>query len=63
MNCKNCGYEITETDLCRTCNNRVQALINTHPQIFQEDVFDKINPKSQKYYEKTLKKNSWWNNI
>ena len=45
IKCPNCSNLIETTRICSLCNAKNQALINLYPEIFQETVFDRLNPK------------------
>jgi hypothetical protein len=45
IRCPNCGESIETNRICSLCNARNKAMINLYPEIFQESVFDKLNPK------------------
>ena len=40
--CAWCGWE-KKLDTCRECG--MKGVVNAHKEIFEEDVFDKLNPK------------------
>ncbi len=58
VRCPECNSSIPTYPFCKLCDANLQALINKYPSVFQETVFDKLNPKLEMILREVTKLNN-----